>query len=532
VTTRLVVATALAGGLLVLAPPAPASPLDRAGWSRPMRVGDIDVRAEPVINPSSDGQFVAAWAQGLRIANEPQVRPVLRTLGSVGLGEVRAVDLTSASEIPERIAAATAGNGTVVLIVCAEDTTRPSAPYRQDSVRTISLLPSGAFGSPTTLASGDESGEGLHGCDVAADANDAGQTALAWTSHSGGAEHMDVSVRGSDGTEIRREELAPPAGNGSLAVDLDDAGGVTVVWEPDVGGLYVASAPPDQPFTVRRLAAGLPESGRVDTDAYDTTPDGHQGLVWREGTYRKWVLRAATARSGQPFGSSQRIAGNGTDSPAIAVGRSGDVAVIWREHDGRLRAVQAPANGPFGHATTLSGPDPVDPDEETFGGEQRVTVTSDGTAIVAWRHASGRPASRITVAEGRRGTWRSMASYPAPNYFGIDLASDDSGHVVLTWERIALRGVRIEAAVRLSTGGFSHPIQVWPVLQYGNVGDRLDSPSTLIGVSGNALIWWKRDPGEGDERWEVSLRRFQDAQHHRREPPSRGSRRPRARSRR
>jgi hypothetical protein len=518
---------------MVVVPVARASPLDRAGWSRPVGMGTIDVSAEPVIEPTADGRFVASWPEeGIRIPG-PGAMLALRALGRESLGDVRRVDLGFGNEFPDRVAAAAAGTGTVVLMACTRSTTPAVAPYIQDSVRAITLLPSGALSPPTTLASGDAYGEGLYGCDVAVDANDIGQTALAWTAHYGGAEQMEVSVRAPDGTEIRRQELVPPAGNGRLAVDLDNAGDLTVVWAPDADGLYVATGFADQPFSVRRLAPDLPESGRLESEAYDSTPDGRQGLAWREGTYDKWVLRAATAGPGAPFGSPQRIARNGAESPSVAIGRNGDTVVLWREHDGRVRATRASANGRFGPPMTLSGPDALAPDLEEFGGEQRLAVARDGTAIAAWRSAADRPASRIHVAEGSRGGWRSIASYPAPGSFGVDMAGDDSGHVVVTWDRIALRGQRIEAAIRLRGGGFSHPIQLWPVRQYGSYGESLETPGVLIGASGNALVWWKRKPIEGDEGWAVSLRRFADAgQGFRREPPERGSRRPRARSRR
>ncbi|HOD14248.1 MAG TPA: hypothetical protein PK307_09875 [Spirochaetota bacterium] len=133
--------------------------------------------------------------------------------------------------------------------------------------------------------------------------------------------------------------------------------------------------------------------------------------------------------------------GQNSDSPAVAMDRSGNTIIVWMQSDGGVRHIYRSEyrGGAWVHPAGLA--DNIDPDGSPGDSlEPRVAMEDGGSAVITWFQADLISYYHIYMAEYRDGVWRYPVSLQTDN---IDPRSGTSGQNAM-WP-----------AVSMSDGGYA-----------------------------------------------------------------------------
>ena len=217
--------------------------------------------------------------------------------------------------------------------------------------------------------------------------------------------------------------------------------------------------------------------------------DGDAVFTWARSDGANERIQARARSAGGVLSAIQTLSGAGQDAsdPQVAVDTDGDAVFTWARSDGTNQRIQArarSAGGVLGPVQTLSaaGRDAFQP---------QVAIDADGDAVVIWRLFDG--ASQVIQSRAR-----SAAGVLSPintltdtgrNAFNPQVAIDDGGNAVFTWERSDGTNQRIETRARTSGGAFS-AVQILSA-----AGRDAFNPQVAVDADGDAVFTWERAVG-------------------------------------
>lgn len=167
-------------------------------------------------------------------------------------------------------------------------------------------------------------------------------------------------------------------------------------------------------------------------------------------------------------------------NPKLAIGADGTVIAVWTEN-GVIRFSQRPPGGSFGAAQTIAGSGPV-------ASAPAVAIGAHG-AVAAW--VEGAIGGSMKVASKAPGA----ASFGAPAPFispvesnrDVDVAMNEAGAAVVTWQTVGAVTDTLRAAVRPVDGSFS---AIAPVFTTSADADHIDAPKVEMDPAGRATALW------------------------------------------
>lgn len=327
-----------------------------------------------------------------------------------------------------------------------------------------------AWTSPATLAppSGDAAG-------AAPQAFVSGSTSLVVASDGSVPWLARGDARGAFGP---RTPLGPSGGSApSVDADLGADGTLAVAW---VSGttVQVTVVPPGQ---APRPPVDVPAEGATGA-AVAVGPDGGVTIAYRTKVGKTYGIAVASAPPGGAFGAPVTIDSGtaGMDSPDVAAGAGGALAVTYRKILSRYRArvaVRPAGAAAFEPAVTMPAGDPAVI-------RTRVAIGGDGHVVAGW--VDGAAVQVATRAPGE-------ATFGAPvtlgeSAFSLDLvATFPQGGTAVAWAGSS----SVRAAVRSSGGAFGAPATV------GSLTSPIVSDPVIAGSpSGIATVVYN-DPADG-----------------------------------
>ena len=239
-----------------------------------------------------------------------------------------------------------------------------------------------------------------------------------------------------------REESVRTTFGGRMAIDA--VGNTRVVWSY-YDGTDVIIQTAERPVSLPRdwrlpktISSAGENAGEPDI-GMDSA--GNAIAVWLQNEGPNRVIKSADAPLEADFGSPQNIspAGLTSDSPSIAVNRSGAATAVWRLTGKSENLIQASSRPPGG----------------SFGAPVNVSLGNDNPL------------------------------FPR-------LAMNERGDVAVAWSGDKSASEVARASVRLVGGGFSDPTPISPTSL------DLFHPEPALGGSGDATVTWLRSNGVHD----------------------------------
>ena len=220
---------------------------------------------------------------------------------------------------------------------------------------------------------------------------------------------------------------------------------------------------------------------------------GNVVAVWRELADDKASIRAASRSPGGEWSPSAGIsvAAAATEAPELAMDRLGNAVAVWHRSNGRDSVVQAavrPAGGAWSAPQDLSSPG-----ELAFNADVAVAA---GRAIVVW--ASLRDLRSVVRSSTRTisGPWSQpeTASDPISNAYAPQVAMDDQGNAVASWQWWDGAYRVVQAALRPVAGPWGMPETL------SGTGRDASRPRLAMDAAGAALVGWLRFDGSWTPR--------------------------------
>lgn len=323
---------------------------------------------------------------------------------------------------------------------------------------------------------------------VLAPAPAAGATAAAPLSFTTGASSLVVSSDGTTpwlargdarGAFSARTALEPAGTSPSVDADLGADGTLAIAWIAG-GAVHVTVVPAGQ---TPRPAVDVPAAGTNDA-AVAVAPDGAITLAYRTKVGTTYAINVASAAPGGAFGPPVTIDSGsaGMDSPDVAAGAGGALAVTYRKILTRYRARVAvrPAGAPaFDAAETMPGGDRAVI-------RAQVAIGGDGHIVAGW--VDGAAAHYATRAPG-------APAFGTPTKlddgaFALRLMPTPQGGTAAAWAGSG----SVRAAVRTPGGAFGAPVSV------GTYDSPIVSdPAIAVSPSGTTTVAFN-DPSDGAVR--------------------------------
>ncbi|MEI7521554.1 MAG: hypothetical protein WCK40_09460 [Thermoleophilia bacterium] len=267
-------------------------------------------------------------------------------------------------------------------------------------------------------------------------------------------------------------------------------GSVAFVWEGWDGADWQIRTRNRTPGGVMQGIRTLSAAGASHEDPRVATgPDGTTAVAWKN--MREWnrVVQVRIQKPGASLGSTQTLSSSTGDATEdrVAVGPQGQTVVAWAWNTGDGRVIQTRTRSAgskrFAPTTTLSarGGDAIDP---------QIAIAPDGTVTIAWERASASGASVIQVSTRRPGEHfgkLSQVSKSGGAATDVALGVDASGMVTTTWERVAPKGVVIQARRGQAGQGMG------PITDLSTHGVHASDSDLGVGPDGTVTVLWEFD---------------------------------------
>lgn len=257
---------------------------------------------------------------------------------------------------------------------------------------------------------------------------------------------------------------------------FDPQGNAVVIWT-DEAGMHAAARADGQ----RRFGrAQIISQTRADPQV-SVGPDGSATAAWAAPAHGTWRLGVAGADSVKAFGSAAalKIPGLGKSKPVIAVDGRAAVTAAWSLR-GRVMAATCRASGrcSAAHALSPRGENATDP---------QVAVGSDGTAVVAWKSATGVSAVLRQGHGGFSSPSRLAELKGGAKATDIAVTVGPRGDAGALWMLHGPNGDRVEAALR---HGPRARFAKASALTADVPGAVWSQPQIVLDRHGNALAVW------------------------------------------
>jgi hypothetical protein len=324
---------------------------------------------------------------------------------------------------------------------------------------------------------------GVTGAEIGIDAG--GEAIAAWERYRTPASAIQASTRLPGGTWSAPVDI----GEGTeVRLAVGASGAAIAVWEHPVDGLTVLESSYRTPDGSWSGPVGLgPDAGSAADPEVAIGPSGEAAVVWERELGRAMSLESAFR---DPLGdwSMQDLPGKPSAQaavPQIAIGPTGQAIAAWvRVRHGRSAvesATRAPG-GPWTKAVRLSARG-----EGPYALVPSIAVDATGEAVAAWsieqgvgRHAratifsASRPAGAGWSAPVRVGRERGEVE-------GVELALAPDGRAAMAWERERHFHYALESAFRSASGKWSPREPIRHVADDGN-------PRVAIDAAGEAVL--------------------------------------------
>ena len=130
-----------------------------------------------------------------------------------------------------------------------------------------------------------------------------------------------------------------------------------------------------------------------------------------------------------------------------------------------------------------------DPGQNASG--PQVAVDNDGDAVFTWERFDGADQRVQAQARSAAGTLSAVQdlSDPGQNAFDPQVAVDADGDAVFTWVRSDGANNLVEARTRSAAGALR------PFTTLSDPGQHAEVPQVAVDADGDALVAWERDDG-------------------------------------
>jgi hypothetical protein len=258
-------------------------------------------------------------------------------------------------------------------------------------------------------------------------------------------------------------------------------------------GAPAAQSPPAAPVAATTLdpdAFGGPQLGAGADGAAVVAWVGQEHLKRAGHDVSLTAIFAAARPAGGGFGAQRLISTHGVDASrafALAVGRGGDAAVVWRPQGSRLslRVSRRLPRRAFGVPAVIPG---------SRGGHQvAAAIDAHGRLLVAWLAPSGRKGCGSVVLAivaprgGRFGTARRVSG-ACPNAALVRAALAPSGAGAVAW-RAGRNAGYTRSTYAIEAAGFSGGR--FAAAKRVSTGPAAGSALTVAGDGDGALVVWR-----------------------------------------
>jgi hypothetical protein len=356
--------------------------------------------------------------------------------------------------------------------------------------------PSNVFVSPYSTAADDVA------------MNSAGETAVAWESHSA----LQIGIK--DGAEgLWHKSRRFPAGGRGAQVAIDRKGDVIAVWEHWEGeslSLLSSFRPAGGNWRAPLPLSGNLGEGQAEWDLV-MNPRGDAALTWiqahREPFFESFIeaysafARVMPAGSGD-WGQAVKLSATGyvTDSDIALDGR-GDVLAAWRES---ARPGPATVQAAFGSASDSGGnwqaPVTLSAGGTDISEQVQAAMGARGDAAVAWTTPSrcGPVVGTILPAGGG---WSAPQEISPSGECAVQpkLTVDSHGHVLAVWDGIKRVSSLQVSSTSTAAGRWQQPTRLAIIGPVPNTpcrdlcpGPPLAYAQLTIGPDDTAAITWSK----------------------------------------
>jgi hypothetical protein len=449
--TRAAQAAFLACALLLLAAPAAWA----GTWLSPQ---DLSASGKDAIDPrvamADSGETVVVWE---REGKDPFSNTVQASTRAPGAPFSAPIDLSLPSQDPE-LAMSPAGEAVVAWW------------HRVGSFNVLQVEfrpPGGSFSAPVeviTVPLGSSPPE------IQLAVSGSGDVVLAWI----------VQVVPPPTQEEEEEGETP-----------DPEPAVAASYRPGGGGISEPEIVSPQPFVSGEFAASPDVAVAGNGDAIVVWTYGNASPEPSELPERATEAAVRPSGSGSFDNPEEVSEGAGfAAAPAVAMDAGGNASAIWRqEEEGAtftIRAASAASGEDFGSPDEISAPG-----EDAFG--PQVALTPGGAATAAWVRAQGDEFFVQASSHPRGGSFPATAANVTPSGEELEptapeLALSSGDTAALTWSGEDSGASIIKASLRAG-GSFSAPEGVSPT------SDGLFHPDIAIDATGNTTVAWHLGDG-------------------------------------
>jgi PKD domain len=185
------------------------------------------------------------------------------------------------------------------------------------------------------------------------------------------------------------------------------------------------------------------------------------------------------------------VAGQGAQSPDVAIDAAGDVTVVWEYYDGTSELIQA-ATRPAA-AGSFSAPRSLTTDGEDASSPS-VAADSGGAVIAVWTRSNGANNIVQTATSTSGGSFSTPADLSAAgeNATRPEIAMTPAGQALAVWTRSDGTEEIVEAADSSASGGFSASVRL------SEAGGSALDPEVALNAKNVATVVWSRLDGSNE----------------------------------
>lgn len=206
------------------------------------------------------------------------------------------------------------------------------------------------------------------------------------------------------------------------------------------------------------------------------------------GTSRVWVNPSSLA-------DNFSIDGFSVNESDVAIDDNGNAIVVWSQNDGTNNQVFKAEyrNGAWTVPANIN--DNISPDGQNVD-NPHVAMDDNGNAIIVWDESDGSD-TQVFKSEYRSGSWThpaNLADNISPDGSiarNAQVAMDDNGNAIIVWQQVDATFQIFKSEYRV--GAWTHPANAADNISPD--GSIADEPVVAMGNNGDAIIVWKQDSG-------------------------------------
>jgi len=215
-------------------------------------------------------------------------------------------------------------------------------------------------------------------------------------------------------------------------------------------------------------------------------------VAWRQSDGTNMRIHVSVRLNGLQGFNTQLLSDSGQDAayPKVASNLNGDLAIAWIRSDGANQRVQV-VTGSTEDGGTYSSPIDLS-DAGSDAAAPQVAVDDNGNTVVTWQRSDGTNTRIQAVVISDNGTVGSVTTLSDSGQNATDpqVEVDDNGMAIVVWQRLDGSKVRVQSrTVTLSNG------LLGSVATLSDAGQDATAPHVTAYGNGNAVAVWKRSDG-------------------------------------